>query len=430
MVGLLRPITSLERRAAGFILLTVMFSMGVAPMTALAQPSKLVKLSDLLDEALKNNPDLLSAKLRWEAIREDIPQARSLDDPELSIARRGIPSDFNFGNADETSYGIEQSFPFPGKRALRGKMAAQVSAAAEQDYLARMREVTARVKIAYDDLFLVQKSIDLSLEHRTLLEGFLEIADRKYAVGQVSQQDLLKAQVELSKIHNRLLLLEQEGVSARAEIRSLLNLPQDTEVGRVEDLEFRPFTFTLEEVMEQALQKRPELRAARFMIEKSKQATVLAKRDYLPDVRVEVSYSEFQAGPNHWMATGKINLPWIFKGKYDARVRQSAAEEAKARADQAAVRNQTLSGVRDHFTMVKTTEQLIGIYRDGVLPQAEQSLEASRIGYQAGKVDFLNLIDSERTLRDLQLEYYAALARFWRSIAELERMAGVDLNPS
>ncbi|MBI3610985.1 MAG: TolC family protein [Nitrospirae bacterium] len=416
---------SLRRLLAYFIAVIVI--LGGMSLPVFSQTGNFLQLTELLQEALANNPELLSARQRWEAAREEITQTGSLEDPQLTITQWAIPSNFNIGNADETWYGISQSFPFPGKRSLKGQIAVKASEAAEQDYLAKAREVMARVKVAYDQLFLIQKSIELHREHQTLLEEFLRIADEKYSIGQVAQQDLLKAQVELSKLHNSLLVLEQEEVSARAETNSLLNRPSETALGRVEDLVYHAFSFRLEDLTKQALEKRPEFRIAKLMIEKSEQARVLARKNYLPDFMVEVSYWDVHTGPNKWEAVGKINLPWIFKSKYDARIRQAVAEEAGARADQAVIHSQTLFELTDLFTKVRTAEQLIGVYQNGVLPQAEQSLEAARIGYQAGKVDFLNLIDSERTLLDLQLEYFGTLVRFWQSVAQLERTVGQEL---
>lgn len=407
----------------------ILLLLGLAsPSAAESEPETRLVLSGLVEEALRNNPEILAMRQSWEAAKEEVPQARSLEDPQLTITQWAIPSNFNIGDSDETWYGIGQSFPFPGKRSLRGQVAAMESKAAEQGYLAKIQETTARVKSAYYQLFLVQESIDLHLEHQALLEEFIRIANQKYAVGQISQQDLLKAQVELSKLHNSLLVLEQEGLSARAEINSLLNRPPEMVLGRVEKLDYRTLSLTLEELTRQALAKRPELNAAAYRAEKSERAKALANKNYLPDFMVEVMYWDVHGGPNKWMTVGKVNLPWIFKGKYDARVRQAAAEEAQARANRSAVRNQTLFELRDHFTRVKTAEQLVGVYQDGVLPQAEQSLAAARIAYQAGKAGFLDLIDSERTLLDLQLEAVGALVHFWQSVAKLERSLGNELN--
>jgi outer membrane protein, heavy metal efflux system len=388
----------------------------------------IVALSALIEEAQGRNPEILAMKQRLEVAKAQVDQDRSLDDPQLTLTQKDIPSDFNLGDADETWYGIGQNFPFPGKLSLRGKIAAKASEAVEQDYLAKVREMTARVKLAYYRLFLIQKSIELYLEHQALLEVFIQIADQKYAVGQASQQDLLKAQVEFSKLHNSLLVLEQERDSVQAEINALLDRPPGMAIGPVEELVVHPFTFTLEDLRQQALEMRPELKAAKLLIERSEQARSLARKNYLPDFMVEVMYWDGHTDADKWMTVGKINLPWVFKGKYDARVRQVAAEEAQARADQTVIHNQTLFELRDLFTKIKMVEQLIAIYQNGVLPQAEQSLAAARIGYQAGKVGFLDLIDSERTLLDFQLEYFGALFQFWQSVAKLERTVGNELN--
>ena len=390
------------------------------------EPSQ-IRLADLIQEALDTNPEVLSARQRWEAAREEIPQAKSLEDPQLTVTQWAMPSNFNIGNADETWYGIGQNLPFPGKRSLRGQIAAKAADAVEQEYLAKLREITARVKGIYYQLFLIQKSIQLHLEHQTLLEELIQIADQKYAVGQVSQQDLLKAQVEFSKLHNSLLVLEQEKVSASAEMNALLNRPPEMMLGHIEEVGYHPLPLTLQDLTHQALEKKQELQAASLMIKKSEQALALAKKNYLPDFMVEVMYWDVHTGPNQWEAVGKINLPWIFKSKYVARIRQTVAEEAQARADYTAIRNQTLLQLQDLFTKIKTAEQLIGVYQNGVLPQAEQSLEAARIGYQSGKVDFLNLIDSERTLLDLRLEYFGTLVQFWQSVTQLERTVGREL---
>lgn len=417
------------RHAWSFVVVAAMtLVLGITVPSKGEETNQSVEILDaLIREALSKNPEVLSAKQRWEAANQEVPQARSLEDPEISITQWAIPSNFNIGDADETWYGIGQRFPFPGKRSLKGRIAVKASEAAEQDYLAKIREITARVRVVYYRLFLIQKSIELHLEHQALLEEFIRIADQKYAVGQASQQDLLKAQVELSKLHNSLLVLEQEKISAQAEMNALLNRPPEMVLGRLEDLAYHPFSLTLEDLTRQALEDRPELKAASLMIERSEQEKALAKKNYLPDFMIEIMYWDVHTGPNKWQAVGKMNLPWIFQGKYDARIRQTIAEEEMARADHTAIRNRTLFDLQNLFTRVKTTEQLIGMYQTGVLPQAEQSLKSAQIGYQAGRVDFLNLIDSERTLLDLQIEYYGALVQFWQSMAELERIVGKEL---
>jgi outer membrane protein TolC len=386
-----------------------------------------VSLSALIEEARANNPEVLSARQRWIVAQEEIPQAMSLDDPQLTFTQWGIPSHLNVGRADETWVGVGQSFPYPGKLALKGEIAGKTAEVVEQNYRAKVREVTARVKAAWFQRFLIQKSIDLHVEHQVLLEAFIEVAHRRYAVGQASQQESLKAQVELSKLHNSLLVMRQEQTANLAEINTLLNRPLETELGPVEPLEYRPFPWTVEVLAERALKQRPELAAATLMIEKSRQARLLADKNHLPDFMVEAVYWDVHGDPNQWQANFKMNLPGVFRDKYDARARQAAAEEATARAEQAALRNRTLFEVKDFFVRIKTSEQIIEVYRTGLLPQAEQVVESNRIGYRAGRSDFLSVIESARDLLDLQREYVGTLVQFWQGVAELERSVGGEL---
>jgi outer membrane protein TolC len=399
----------------------------VSAPTVSAQEAPTISLDSLIREAMERNPEIEAARQNWKAAKEEIPQSLSLEDPQLSLTQWAIPSNLNIGDAGETWYGIEQSFPFPGKRTLRGQVSAKAADAAEQEYLAKVREVVASVKSAFYQLFWVHQAIALHLEHQALLEEFVQVALQKYAVGQAPQQDSLKAQVELSKLHNSLLSLEQEKVTAQARINTLLNRSPEFPVAKPEEISYRPFPFTLEDLRQRALKERPELKAALLTLEKSEKARVLAKKNDLPDVTMEISFWDVHAGPDRWMAAGKINLPWIFRAKYDARIQQAAAEEAKTRADYQTVRNGTLFGIQDLFVKVKTAEQQILVYQTGVLPQAEQSLGSARIGYEAGRVDFLNLIDSERTLKDFQLEYFTAMVQFEQGVAELERAVGTPL---
>ncbi|MBI5197199.1 MAG: TolC family protein [Nitrospirae bacterium] len=381
-------------------------------------------LSFFIEEALRNNPELMAMKENVKAIHESIPQTTALEDPEFRVQQT---TDSGL-SAMATRYEIGQEIPFPGKRALRGGVAAREADAAEQAYQAKVREVVADVKRSYYKLILAYKTIDLHVEHQRLLEEFIRIAETKYAVGQVAQQDVLKAQVELSRLHTSLLVLEQEKVLTQAGINTLINRPPDTPVDQPMEPVFRSFSPSLEDLKGKALQERPELREADFQIEKSRQTKILSEKNRLPDFTAEVMYEDVHTGPDQWMLAGKINFPWIFREKYDARIRQAAAEEGRARARYNVVRNETWLQLQDLFTKVKTTEELIQVYQQGVLPQAEQSLEAARIGYQAGKVDFLDLIDSDRTLRDFQLEFFTALSQFWQYTAELERVAGVSLD--
>jgi outer membrane protein TolC len=383
-------------------------------------------LAILHAELLKVNPEIAAARLAWEAAQEEIPQAGALDDPEFTITQWGFSSSFQIGDADETWYGISQNMPFPGKRSLQRQVAAKGAEIAGAEFHGKIREVITRAKAAYYQAFLADKSYLIYLEHQTLLETFIKVAEKRYALGQVPQLDILNATLEMTKLHASLLVLEQERKGIRALINTLLNRPPDWPIGPIKDLTYRPLLLSLDDLTGQAIAKRPALSVARFMIDKNEQARALANKNNQPDFMIETAYMDLHAGSNAWMLSVKINLPWLLE-KYDAHARHAALKEAQARADYTAIQNQTLSDVRNLFNKVKTAEALIDAYQKGILPQAEQLLAAAQIGYQTGKVNFLNLIDSQRALLDFNLEYFGVLVQFFDSIAQLEHAVGEEI---
>ena len=388
----------------------------------------ILTLASLQDEVLKANQEIEAARLEWEMAKEEIPQADSLEDPIFTLTQWALPSLFQLGDAEERWYGISQGLPFPGKRSLRSQIAAKGAEAAEQEYWWKRREVVHRVKAAYYKFFLINKSSQIYLEHQALLKTFSEIATKKYALGQVSQNDLLKANLEQTKLQMALLVFEREKVAIRAEINALRNRPPDAPVGEPEAQRYRPFLPTMQALTEQALQKRPDLLAARLMIEKEARTVALAQKNDLPDFMIETAYMDLRtASSDAWMLSVKMNLPWFFTAKYNARARQARFKEAHARAGHTTLLNAVRSDMQDKFAKVKNAEVMIKAYQNGLLPQAEQSLSAAHIGYQSGNIDFIDLLESERALLDFQHEALDALIQFWEFVAEIEHAVGEEI---
>jgi len=395
--------------------------------TAVAEET--TSLRSLIEEAEKNNPKLTALRLHQEVAREEITQAPFLDDPALTLTQWGIPRGFNIGRSEETWLGVEQTFPYPGKRFLKREIATIDWEIAKEEYQAKQLEVTAEIKSAYYNLFLITKTIDLHQEHQALLKEFIRIAETRYAVGHLSQQDLLKAEVELAKLHNGLMTLEQDRISTKAMINALLNRPDGHPMGKPEQVLYRPFLFLYDTITKEAINSKPDLKSALFRVEKSESMKTLTKKDVLPDFMIGLSYLDVHGDENQWMAMGKINLPWVFGGKYDSKNRKAQLEADEARASYDAVRNETISKIKTIFTKIKTDEQLIDRYQNRLIPLAKQSLTSAQIAYQQGRGDFLNFIDSERTLLDLQIEYHMKLTDYWQQVAALSPLVGKEINP-
>ncbi len=392
-----------------------------------ARPS--LVLLDLIHEALARNPELVAARKQWEAATNRIAQARSLDDPTLSVHLWNFPQTFNVTQTGNTIFGFSQNLPFPGKLALKGDVASRSADMTAQAIRAKERELVARLKQAYYDLFLAQKAVQIHHEQVELVRQFAEIANAKFRAGKGSQADVLKAHVELSLLHQQLPVLEQRRETAEALLNTLLDRDPASPLGIAPEPSQKPFDKTIKELHRLALNDRPELKVAELTVQRNEQSHELAQRQYYPDFNVTFQrFQNFQANDG-FGAYVAMSIPFAFwtKPKYDAGVQEAAAAVSAARAQQHTVENLTRFQINDLLAKVRASEQVAQLYHTTILPQALQSLEAARSGYRVGKGGFLDLIDTQRAWRGFQFEYYQALVEREHRLAELEQVIGTDL---
>ncbi len=419
-------------------LVVLLIFVGFADIVLSGEMADTLRIRWVIDEALRANPELQAANLRWNASKEKVPQARSLDDPTLSFTYFGEPVQTRVGEK-QASFGASQKIPFYGKLRLKGEVAKNEARIFEEKYRTLEREVIAKTKSAFYELYWVYKSIKIDEENKELLQRFAKIAEIKYATGKATQQDVLKAQVELSKILNELITLEQFRETATARINTLLNRHPEMPLGTPEEVNITELTVSLDDLYQKAKKISPTLGIFKYKIERDKAAYKLAKKQYFPDFTFGLNYTLINDLPSSVLSTPvgesrdsytgtlSINIPIFQKRKYDAGVREANARLKSSEKAYRNIENMTLFGVKDFHFKVQTAERLVKLYRDSIIPQAEQSLKAAEIGYQAGQVDFLNLIDSQRVLLDFNLAYYRSVADFGVNISELERVIGTEL---
>jgi outer membrane protein TolC len=312
---------------------------------------------------------------------------------------------------------------------LKGEVAARGADITEQALRTKERDVIARVKHAYVDLFLARKDLELHEGQIDLLRQLFEVANARFRTGKGTQVDVLKAQVELSHLHQRLPVLEQRRETVQAKLNTLLDRAPQSPLGAPEepspDIVERP----LDELERVALTTRPEVKAAELAIQRNEQAHALAERQYYPDF--EVGFQRFQNfnAPDGFGATGLINVPFAFwsKSRYDAGVREAKAAVAAAFAEYRTWQNVTRFQIKDVLAQIRAQQRVADLYRTTILPQAEQNLEAARAGYRTGRNDFLDLIEAERAMLEFRLSYYRALTERERQAAVLEQVVGASL---
>jgi outer membrane protein TolC len=415
------------------IILLILTLFNPIPSFSQDVPKGKAALSELIEEALSQNPLIKAARNQWEASIKVIPQARSLPDPMFSYAYFGQSVETRLG-PQRNKFSLSQKFPFFGKLSLKGKIAKSAASLFEEQYNVVKADIVLSVKKAYFSLFWFDNALRITNEEKEVLRRLAKIAQRKYETGKGNQQDVLKAHLEISRVTDKILLLKQGRKGITAGLNSLLNRPPDSSHGEIEGFKAPELKVELEDLYGWAKEFRPELRKARYLIEKNEKSLKLAKKNYFPDFKIMFDYIDVGAGAttnpndgrNSWMASIGINIP-IWRGKLRASEAEAAIKIEASQEGYKNIENKTLSRVNELFFEVKTASEEVNLYKYSLIPQAEQSLKASEVGYLAGKVDFLNLLDSERMLLQIKTGYFKAVADLGKSLAQLERVVGKNL---
>ncbi|MEK7286892.1 MAG: TolC family protein [Nitrospirota bacterium] len=393
-----------------------------------AQDANPPLLPALVETAIQNNPELTAMRLSRAAAKERIKQSLFLDDTELVLAQLDIPSDGNLGRAHGTQIGIEQRLPYFGKRTLKQNIATKEAEMADSEYQEKVAEIIAAVKSAYYQRAFLSQTISLHREHQTLLSELLLIVKRRYAISQSSQQELLKAEIEQAKLHNETFSLEQEMHSATAALYTLLNDRENHGLLKIEPVPFQRFLQAIETLKEITRSLSPRLKKAKRLVEKNQQISLLVRKESKPDFMLGLYYENRHTEEDHWMAMGKMTLPWLRAKKYQSKNTVAQLDAEAANANYHVIENETLLEISTLFNEIKAAENQILNNKNELIPLALQALESARIGYQTGKNDFLNWIDSERTLLDLQMEQAMQQMLFQQKIATLEQIIGKEIS--
>ncbi len=402
------------------------------PSTASDAPAGIPALQQLIEQALENNPEIKAMQRRFDAMRARIPQAKALDAPVLSIGYTGNIVPFQVQKGDPSSgrmIGISQDLPYPGKRSLRGKVASTDADAEWWAFEQTRRNVVAEVKDSYFDLYYLTKAIGVVTKTKTLLEQFTKIAEVRYSVGKGIQQDVLKAQVEFSKLIEQQTILEQRKQIAEARLNSLLYREPESPLGVPEELRPRDFPYTLAALNETAVANYPDLKGQRRKIESAQYAIQLAKKDFYPDFTVGFTYTNRPAMPEMYGVNIGIKLPIYYAQKQRPALTEATAS---AEAEKRSLENMTtllFFKIRDKYLAETTARRLVSLYSTTIVPQSSLSLESAIAGYEVGKVDFLTLLDNLVTLLNYELSYYEQLSNEEKAVAALEPLVGVTLRP-
>jgi len=408
-----------------------LFSEGEAERAQVSGPAHDLDLSSLVREALERNPEIEAARRTVQAKRARIPQARAWPDPMLSVSYGGnLLPPLTIMRGDPSSarqLTAEQEIPYPGKTRLRGRIATREADAESLAYEAVWRRVAAEVKQAYFALYFTDQSLSTLRKDRELLEKFEKIAAIRYSVGKAAQQDVLKAQVELSKLVERETLLEQQRRTLEAQLNSLRNLPPDSPVGPTANLRPSPLPFTLDDLQKAAETNFPELKRQQTVVDANRLGVQLAQKEVRPNFSLGYTYMQRAGQPDMYGITFSTSLPIFRRHKQDMAITEAAANLESSRHMEDNELTLLRYRVKQEILQVQATEQLMKLYSQGIIPQSTLTLESSLSSYETGSMDFLTVITNFMTVLDSELSYHQQLANHETALARLEELTGLNL---
>jgi cobalt-zinc-cadmium efflux system outer membrane protein len=381
-----------------------------------AAPLPASDVESLIDYARENNPTLAAAKARADALLQRIAQVRSLDDPELMYGY------YVQRMNDRQMLSLTQRFPYPGTLRLRAEMASRTAEQAGFDALASQRMIEEQIRIAYADLALIDATDRLLGENALLVKQIESVIEARIRSGQGTAAESLRNQIERERILDEQATLKTQRTAKVAALNALLGRRISAELPLFDDLaQHLPGEQAVTQGDPQ-LATYPELMAADQSIQASQAGINLARREGLPGFSVGIEYMDVAGGRrDEWMLTAGIRLP-IWRERYRANQREARANVRVAESRWQALRDALAAEWQAASQERNNALRKASLYRDRLIPQAQQVVTSEENAYRANEADLLRVIEARRMLLDLERVFYQAAAQAIRSDATLQRI--------
>ena len=400
---------------------------GVHPGDA-AEAVAPLELQPLIEEALKNNHDVWVSEAKWKASTARVKQSGSLPDPMVMIGYQNEGwSSYSYGKEQGAQwiYGVSQMFPFPGKRGLKEKMAEQDAETAGAMHRAAQLGTTARVKELYYDLFQTYKDLDLVRERTSLFDKIEEAALARYATGMGPQQEVLMAQTEKYMLLEREAMLEQKQRSLEAMLIAVLGRDSHVPLGRPVEPPATTFTAGPDDLVRQALESSPEIRSREKMFSSSQAGLHIAEKEFYPDVTLAGTVLKRSGDfKDMWALTATFNIPLYYKSRQSEGLAEARSMQSAAVHDLAGIKAMISSNILDNFSMIRSADKLMDLYRSGLIPKTKQDFELSLSGYRTGKVEEITVVNRLKALLEFETSYWAQFVTREKAIARIEALTG------
>jgi outer membrane protein TolC len=391
-------------------------------------------LPTLLDEAASHNPEILAVRLSWQAATQAPSQVSTPPDPQVTIQHFSVGSPRPFAGYSNTDFayigfGISQDLPYPGKLKLRGEAAQQDAAISREKLEAVRRSVLQQVKEAYFQIAYVQQTLEVLDRNGKLLEQIERLADARYRVGEGSQQDVLKAQLERTKLLREIAHHHQLMETQQALLRKLLNRPPGSPSITTEQLVETPLRVTSDELLAKVRTENPEVTGQQEVVKRQSLQVEIARKDRYPDFSVQYMWQHTaEQFRDYYMLSFSARIPIYRRRKLNPEMNQAVEELNRSRREYEGQVQSAYFDVRNQYIAADTASQMLKIYREGLIPQALATYQAGLASYQAGTLDFESLFSVFLDVLNFDGEYWKTLMEHETALARIEQITGVPLN--
>jgi outer membrane protein TolC len=385
-------------------------------------------LREILRVALARNPDLAEASARARAQREIAPAASRLPDPEFEyqLWAQPLARPLALDEAQMHMFGVRQSFPAPGSLGAREDAASAQADVAVEARRAREQDLVASVRRAYAEYYRADREYRIHLEHAGLAQQALDVARAGYQGGRGSQQDVLRAAVAMSRLHNDVATIDRDRRTARGLLNTLMARPMDAPLGPPAAIEASKLDVRADELTRLVAERRPEIVAAESAVRARESEVEAAKATgRWPSFMVGVQYMYMPPmdEPHNYGVMFSMSLPWL-NPRYGEETRAAEARVSAERSALSSARNAAQYELFEAVERLKAARESFTIIERDLMPQAQQSFESAQAVYRGGQADSLALFDALRSLLDVRIERERALVRIETAMADMERAIG------
>jgi cobalt-zinc-cadmium efflux system outer membrane protein len=432
---LLFRFTAIGLPALLFFTVFVAPSSGQEPTPQPRHAQAATPLAQLLQEADENNPQIQAARQGWRAAQQVPTQVSALPDPQFQLQQVSVGSPRPFAGYTNSDFayigvGVSQDLPYSGKLRLKGEIAKRDADISQQQFESVRRSVLVGVKGAYFQLAYLSQTLRILESDGELLGQAEKAADARYRSGMGNQQDLLRAQLEQTKLLREITMHHLEVAKVQAQLKGLLNRFQSSPDIEPVDLSETALPYTYDELLAATKAQNPEIDGAEKMIEKQKLQVDLAHKNFYPDFNLQYMWqrtdpAQFRA---YYMFSVGVRVPMYRGRKQRPELAQAEAELSRSHSELEVQSQQAASELKVQYETAQKTAELLKIYKEGLLPQARAGFQAGIAAYQNNRQDFQSLLSSFLDVLHLDEEYWQSIAERETALARLEQLTGISLH--